>query len=348
MRLYRAAYWQLFLDRTHMKGYSMIFFEETTEFVPVIENGKIADETGKVYDLTRTVPDAAIAFVMLGIVISITLIILLLYRFMNKNGGHFLSAFSGVMTYLLFSYALYGVFAILLDMIPGMSQFSSDHPVQRVIMITFLTTALAIVGKLIAIKILSTRYDTPGDMLTLGAGFAFANAFSTILYWIMTMTIMLTINQNGGLIKVFPDYDAERMLELAKSYDAMFDMPKEAWMYQSLFTMLLIAFNAYSMIPLYGVFKKQIKPYYAAGVFGIHMVLLVINSLTGKEYIPYMAGFAIEFFAVLISLRFFFVLSKEKLGDMLRPVEKQLNIKNKPKMMTYKNKGHQNFPKFKK
>ena len=119
-------------------------------------------------------------------------------------------------------------------------------------------------------------------------------------------------------------------------------------MYQSLFPMLLIAFNAYSMIPLYGVFKKQIKPYYAAGVFGIHMVLLVINSLTGKEYIPYMAGFAIEFFAVLISLRFFFVLSKEKLGDMLRPVEKQLNIKNKPKMMTYKNKGHQNFPKFKK
>lgn len=321
--------------------------EKATTFVPEIVDGKVADEAGKIFDLTQSVPEASIAFVTLSIIAAVTVIVLLLIRFMNKNGGHFLPFILGLVSYMFFGYVIYGMLATLLNMIPGMTQFSLDYPVQRLIMVMLLSAFLCVFGRFFSLKLLASRYDEPGDMLTFSTGFALGNAGSNLIYWLMTMTVMMTINQSGGLIGVFTDYSAEEMLVVAKNYEALFTTPKESWMYQGLFVVIMIAFNVYSTILLYGVSKKQLPVYWTFIVTAVNFALTFVNGLAGYEYIPYMAAFIIEMLIIMVSLRYIFYVSKTELGDVLRTVNKPVNGKRKPSMMKNKNKGHQNFPKFK-
>lgn len=321
--------------------------EETTAFVPVVTDGKIADESGTIYDLTKKVAEAAPALYSIAIMVAIAVIVVLLVKAMKKNGGKFMPFVVGILGYAYFGYLMYTIVMFFISIIPGVSGMIYGNEIAYLVVVMLVTAFLCVYGKYFLLTLLQRKYDTPGDALSYSVGFAFANVFITLFNWVSIISIVTTVNNVGGIINVEGLKDSPAsMLSIAQQC-ANIEKGQDNILYQGMFLVLLIAFSTYSILVMYGVTKKKLSKIMVLAVMGVQWVLLLVNALANYGYINHLLSFVLAAFTVMASLRYIFMISKTELGDLLRPVGKKQDTIGKPQMMKNKNKGHQQFPKFK-
>ncbi|HBZ53217.1 MAG TPA: hypothetical protein DEO82_05535 [Eubacterium sp.] len=290
---------------------------DNSEFVPVIQDGKIADESGHVYDLTRTIPGNIPGIMMVVIILSLVVVVFLLVQGIRRYKGHFVPFIVGILGYAYFGFIMNTLLMALLSAITRQS-VTDTTSTPALVVSGFIMSSVTALGMYVCGRLMKKKYASFGDMYVMLDGYALGMIGNSLLTMYMESVIVQSINNKGGLEKVLGDVEAKTMLSYAKNYEYLYNIKESSLYISAIFNLVLVTVVVYGAVVVYAVVDNRLRAAYIWLVIGVCSIAAIINSLMSYGFVDPRIGIVIILIMGFIYIRYLMIIDKAKLGHLLK------------------------------
>lgn len=281
------------------------------------------------FDLTQTVPDASMSFMMLGIGIAVFVPILFYRGVAGRWKGQLLSMFLGILAYATLDMLIVNTLVVLPLYIPGVLNFMDTHGAVLLIYQLILSGVLLESGRLFFIYVMHLRAPEIGDPARMAVGYGGAEALLTVaLGLFLNLTMASAINQQG-LSLLMEGLGSEAIEELmTTTVNPLLNTPAYYYLMLGVEAAAKVLFHiAQSLLLFVAVSNKGPKWLFAVAVCCRMLLLLPVALFNQGAYSNMVLSRVFVLLAIAVTCALAYFVLRRWDPESLKKQEKQIKVK---------------------